>query len=51
MQDPNLAKFKQTRASNKQQTNEQVPIGPTAATGPQLYKVESNKNKKHLANQ
>jgi hypothetical protein len=51
MQDPNLAKLKQTRASNKQQTNEQVPRGPTAAAGPQLCKVESNNNKQHPANQ
>jgi hypothetical protein len=51
MQDPNLAKLKQTRESNKQQTSEQVPKGPTAAAGPQLCKVESNNNKQHPANQ
>jgi hypothetical protein len=51
MQDPNLAKLKQTRASNKQQTSEQVPRGPTAAAGPQLCKVESNNNKQHPTNQ
>jgi hypothetical protein len=47
MQDPNLAKLKETRASNKQQNNEQAPKGPTAVAGPQLCKVESNNNKKH----
>jgi hypothetical protein len=51
MQDPNLAKLKQTRASNKQQTSEQAPKGPTAAAGPQLCKVESNNNKQHPTNQ
>jgi hypothetical protein len=51
MQDPNLAKLKQTRASNKQQTSEQAPRGPTAAAGPQLCKVESNNNKQHPMNQ
>jgi hypothetical protein len=51
MQDPNLAKLKQTRASNKQQTSEQAPRGPTAAAGPQLCKVESNNNKQHRTNQ
>jgi hypothetical protein len=51
MQDLNLAKLKQTRASNKQQTNEQAPRGPTAAAGPQLCKVESNNNKQHPTNQ
>jgi hypothetical protein len=51
MHDPNLAKLKKTRASNKQQTSEQAPRGQTAAVGPQLYKVESNNNKQHQANQ
>jgi hypothetical protein len=51
MQDPNLAKLKKTRASSKQQTNEQEPRGPTAAAGPQLCKVESNNNKQHQTNQ
>jgi hypothetical protein len=47
VQDFNLAKLKQTRASNKQQTSEQAPRGPTAAAGPQLCKVEANNNKQH----
>jgi hypothetical protein len=51
MQDPNPAKLKQRRASDKQQTSEQVRRGPTAAAGPQLCKVESNNNKQHPANQ
>jgi hypothetical protein len=51
VQDFNLAKLKQTRASNKQQTSEQAPRGPTAAAGPQLCKVESNNNKQHPTNQ
>ena len=51
MQDPNLTKLKQTRASNKQQTSEQTPGGPIAAAGPQLCKVESNNNKQHPTNQ
>ena len=51
MQDPNLEKLKQTRESNKQQTSEKAPTGPTAAAGPQLCKVEANNNKQHLANQ
>jgi hypothetical protein len=50
MQDPNLAKLKQTTTSNKQQTNEQAPRGPNAAAGPQLCKVESNNNKQHRTN-
>jgi hypothetical protein len=50
MQDPNPVKLKKTRASNKQQTNEQVPRGPTAIAGPQFCKVESNNNKKHPVN-
>jgi hypothetical protein len=51
MQDPNLAKLKQTRARNKQQPSEQAQRGPTAAVGPQLCKVESNTNKQHQMNQ
>ena len=51
MQDLNLAKLKQTRESNKQQTSEQAPRGPTAAARPQLCKVEANNNKQHPANQ
>jgi len=51
MQDPNPAKLKKTRASNKQQTSEQAPRGPTAAAGPQSSKVESNNNKQHPMNQ
>jgi hypothetical protein len=51
MEDPNLAKLKKRRASNKQQTSEQAQRGPTTAAGPQLCKVESNKNKQHPANQ
>jgi len=50
MQDPNLSKLKQTRESNKQKTNEQVPKSPTAVAGPQLCKVESNNNKHHPMN-
>jgi hypothetical protein len=34
VQDFNLAKLKQTRERNKQQTSEQAPRGPTAAAGP-----------------
>jgi hypothetical protein len=48
---PNLAKLKLTKASNKQQTNEQAPKGPTAAIGPQLCKVDANNNNQHQANQ
>jgi hypothetical protein len=51
MEDPNLANLKQTRESNKTQTSEQAPKGPTIAAGPQLCKVESNNNKKHPSNQ
>jgi hypothetical protein len=51
MQDLNLAKLKQTRATSKQQTSEQAPRGPGAAAGPQLCKVESNNNKQHPPNQ
>jgi hypothetical protein len=41
--------LKQTRARSKQQTSEQAPRGPTATTGPQLFKDEENNNKQHLA--
>jgi hypothetical protein len=51
MQDPNLAKLKQTRASNKQKNSEQEPRSPTTTAGPQLCKFESNNNKKHPMNQ
>jgi hypothetical protein len=51
MQDPNLAKLKKTRESNKQQTNGQAPTGPTAAAGPQPCKFESNNSKEHPTNQ
>jgi hypothetical protein len=51
MHDFNLAKLKQTRASNKQQTSEQAPRGPIASAGSQLCKVESNNNKQHPTNQ
>jgi hypothetical protein len=40
MKDPNLANLKQTRASKKQQTSEQVPRGQTVAAGSRLCKVE-----------
>jgi hypothetical protein len=33
VQDSNLAKLKQTKASNKQQTSKKAPIGPTASAG------------------
>jgi len=39
VQDFNLAKLKQTRASSKQQTSEKAPRGPIVAVGPQLCKV------------
>jgi hypothetical protein len=45
VQDSNLAKLKQTKASNKQQTSEQAPTGPTAGARPQPCKVEPNNNK------
>jgi hypothetical protein len=51
VQDFNLAKLKQTRASNKQQTSEKAPRRPTAPVGPQLCKVEANNNKQHPTNQ
>jgi hypothetical protein len=51
VQDFNLAKLKQTREINKQQTNEKAPRGPTVAAGPQLCKVEANNNKHHPGNQ
>jgi hypothetical protein len=51
VQDPNLAKSKQTKASNKQQTSEQAPTGPTAAAGPQTCKLEPNNNKQQPTNQ
>jgi hypothetical protein len=51
VQDFNLAKLKQTIASNKQQTNEKAPRGPIIAAGPQFFKVESKNNKQHPTNQ
>jgi hypothetical protein len=51
VQDLNLAKLNQTRASIKQQTSEQAPRGPTATAGPQFCKVEANNNKQHPLNQ
>ena len=51
VQDPNLAKLKQTKASNKQQTSEQAPTGRTAGARPQTCKVEPNNNKQQPTNQ
>jgi hypothetical protein len=51
VQDFNIAKLKQTRASRKQKTSEKEPRGPTAAVGPQLCKVEENNNKQLTTNE
>jgi hypothetical protein len=51
VQDSNLAKLKQTKASSKQQTSEQAPTGPTAGAGLQPCKVEPNNNKQQPTNQ
>jgi hypothetical protein len=51
VRDFNLAKLKQTRQKNKQQTSEKSPRGPTVTARPKLCKVEANKNKQHPANQ
>ena len=51
VQDPNLTKSKQTKASSKQQTNEQAPTGPTVGEGTQPCKVEPNNKKQNLTNQ
>ena len=51
MQDPNLAKPKQTKENNKQQTSEKPPISRTAGAGCQNCKVEPNNNKQKPTNQ
>jgi hypothetical protein len=51
VQDPNLAKLKQTKASNKQQTSEQARTGPTAGARPQPCKIEPNNKKQQPTNQ
>jgi hypothetical protein len=51
VQDFNPGKLKQTRESNKQQTSQQAPRGPTVVARPQLCKVEANNNKQHPTNQ
>jgi hypothetical protein len=42
LQDPNLAKLKQTKARRKKKNSEQAPTSPTAGVGPQPCKIEPN---------